>query len=65
MRERRGVGADELAGAAAMPRERIDALEIGQHDPNYDQVLALADAFHMQPSTLVIRAERLREPNDP
>jgi len=64
MREQRGMSADELAGATAMTRQRIDALETGQLDPTYELLLALAEALRIQPSALVADAEQ-RGSNEP
>lgn len=65
MREQRGMSADELAGAAGIGRERIDALETGRLDPTYELVLALAEGLDIQPSALMILAEQLKRTNEP
>jgi transcriptional regulator with XRE-family HTH domain len=65
VRERRGVSADELANTSGVPRERIAALEAGQLDPTYEQLLEIADGLSIQPSALVGLAERLRTATDP
>lgn len=64
MRERRGVSTDELANTSGVPRERIAALEAGQLDPTYEQLLEIADGLGIQPSALVSLAERLRTSTD-
>jgi transcriptional regulator with XRE-family HTH domain len=43
----------------------VDALETGQLDPTYELLLALADGLGVEPSALVILAERLKESNEP
>lgn len=59
MREQRGLAAHELASASGIDRGRIDALEAGLLDPTYEMLLALAHALGVQPSALVITAERI------
>lgn len=65
MRERRGMSADELAGAIDIGRQRIDALETGHLDPTYELLLAVAEGLGIEPSALVTLAERLKESNEP
>jgi transcriptional regulator with XRE-family HTH domain len=65
MREQRDMSADELAAAAGMSRQRIDALETGHLDPTYELLLALAEGLGIQPSALVTLAEQLKESNEP
>jgi transcriptional regulator with XRE-family HTH domain len=64
LREQRRMSADELAGAVGIDRRRIDALEAGRLDPGYELLLALADALDVQPSALVLLAERLAGSNE-
>lgn len=65
MRERKDMTAGELADAAGLPREHIEALEAGRLDPTYELLLKVTDALDAQPSTLVIFAERLATSTDP
>lgn len=60
LREQRGMSADELAGAIAIPRQRIDALERGRLDPTYELLLELAEGLGVQASAVVSLAERLK-----
>jgi transcriptional regulator with XRE-family HTH domain len=60
-RTERSIGVAELAGAAGVEPSDIRDLEDGRLDPTYDLLLALADGLSVQPSTLVLRAEALRE----
>lgn len=64
-REERGISVDQLARASAIHRQRILALETGHLDPTYEQLLALADALGVQPSALVVHAERMDAPPEP
>ncbi len=65
LREQRDMTADELASAADIDRRRLDALETGRLDPTYEMLVELAEGLDIQPSELVILAEKLKEPNDP
>ena len=65
MREQRGMSADELAGAASIARERVEALETGRLDPTYELLLALAEGLDIQPSALMILAEQLKRTSEP
>jgi transcriptional regulator with XRE-family HTH domain len=64
MREQRDMSADELADSSGILREHIDALEAGQLDPTYEQLLEIADGLGTQPSELVSLAERLQASTD-
>jgi transcriptional regulator with XRE-family HTH domain len=57
VREERGMSVSELAGAAGVERQLLDALEGGGLDPAYDVMLALADGLGVELTALVIRAE--------
>jgi len=65
LREQRGVSVEQLARASGLRRQRVHALEAGDLDPTYEQLLALADALGLQPSALVLRAEAPAAPADP
>lgn len=65
IRLQRGLTADDLAAAAGLDRQRVDALEGGAVDPSYELLLALADALGIQPSELVILAEQLGHAAEP
>jgi transcriptional regulator with XRE-family HTH domain len=60
MREQRGMGAEELADAIGMSRDRVEALETGHLDPTYELLLELADGLDTEPSALVTLAEQLK-----
>jgi transcriptional regulator with XRE-family HTH domain len=60
LREERGLGKDELAAATGSERTRIQALEAGLLDPDYELLLTLAEALGIRPSAFVIRAEELQ-----
>jgi ribosome-binding protein aMBF1 (putative translation factor) len=65
-RERRRLSPGALAVAAAADEDRIRALEQGRLDPEYELVLALADALGVRAGALVARAEQLaRESAEP
>jgi HTH-type transcriptional regulator, competence development regulator len=65
LREQRRMSPAELAGAAGVERGRIDALEAGRLDPGYELLLALAGALGVEPSALVLLAERLSRSAEP
>jgi transcriptional regulator with XRE-family HTH domain len=57
LREERGLTVAALATAAKVDPERIAAIEVGQHDPDFDLLVALADGLGVKPATLFQRAE--------
>lgn len=60
LREERGLSTEVLAAAAGIERTRIQALEAGALDPDYDLLLTLAEALGIRISAFVIRAEELQ-----
>jgi transcriptional regulator with XRE-family HTH domain len=58
LREQRGMSTNELADATGIERLRISILEAGKLDPTYELLIALAEGRGVQPSALVIRAEK-------
>jgi transcriptional regulator with XRE-family HTH domain len=58
LREQRGMSTNELADATGIERLRISTLEAGKLDPTYELLIALAEGLGVQPSALVIRAEK-------
>jgi transcriptional regulator with XRE-family HTH domain len=65
-RERCRLSPSALAAAAGVDEKRIRALERGQLDPEYELLLALADALEVPAGALVIRAEELaRDSSEP
>lgn len=60
IRAERGLSVGELAAATGVEIARVQALEAGQLDPDYELQLALAEGLGVQPSALVIRAEELQ-----
>ena len=61
-RSRRGLSVEALASAAGVQASRLQALEAGQIDPDYDLLLALAQALDIRASAFVISAEARRNP---
>lgn len=59
IRSERQITIPQLALAVDVPATRIRALEAGRLDPDYELLLALAQALHVDPSALVMRAEAL------
>jgi transcriptional regulator with XRE-family HTH domain len=57
VREERGMSAAELATAAGIEQQYLEALEGGRLDPCNDVLLALADGFGFRPSALIVRLE--------
>jgi transcriptional regulator with XRE-family HTH domain len=65
-RERCRLSPSALAAAVGVDEKRIRALERGQLDPEYELLLALADALEVPAAALVIRAEELaRDSSEP
>ena len=58
-RERRGLSQEDLAAVVGTARGAVGALERGERDPSYDELLRLADAVGMPASALVATAEEL------
>lgn len=58
-----GIGAEELAEATGVDRERLSALEAGQVDPTYELLLTLAEGLGVGASAFVVRAELLAAQN--
>jgi transcriptional regulator with XRE-family HTH domain len=62
IRQRRRMSRDALASATGIAVEQIDALERGQFDPTYHDLLAIAEGLGMEdPSGLVAIADEIRE----
>jgi transcriptional regulator with XRE-family HTH domain len=59
IRVERGLSPVELAAATGIEIARIQTLEAGRLDPDYEMLLALAEGLGVRPSTFVIRAEEL------
>ncbi|MHB8241902.1 MAG: helix-turn-helix domain-containing protein [Solirubrobacteraceae bacterium] len=60
MREQQGMDIHDLAVTTGMPRDRIEALEVGDLDPTYELMLALAKGLGTKPSALATLAEQLK-----
>jgi DNA-binding XRE family transcriptional regulator len=59
IRQERGMAVEQLAQVSGVVRARIQALELGQLNPRYELLLALAEGLGVRPSAFVIRAEEL------
>jgi transcriptional regulator with XRE-family HTH domain len=59
IRAERGLGIDQLAAMTSIPAARINALEAGELDPDYDLLLLLSGALGVSSSSFVLRAEAL------
>lgn len=57
----RSMTLDDLAAAAGIGRERLDAIVAGRFNLPFDTILALADGLDIEPSTLMNRVESLRD----
>jgi transcriptional regulator with XRE-family HTH domain len=64
-REQQGITAGELAGKAGVGKRRLQRLEAGKLDPDFELMAKLADALNTRPSTFVIRAEALKAKGGP
>jgi transcriptional regulator with XRE-family HTH domain len=58
VRERHGLSAGGLATAAGVSPARLAALEAGRLDPDFELLLALAEAIGVRPSAFFVTAER-------
>ena len=58
LRQQRSMSTKELAEATGIEPLRIGTLEAGKLDPTYELLIALAEGLGVQPSALVIRAEK-------
>jgi transcriptional regulator with XRE-family HTH domain len=61
IRARRGISQEELASRIPMHRTYLGGIERGQRNPSYTNIRRIADALHVRPSELLIRAEELEE----
>lgn len=59
LREQRGVEAGDLAAAAGVDPKRLDELENGRLDPDFQLLLGLAQPMGLRPSAFFVRAEQL------
>lgn len=60
MRQERGIGLAELATAAELDVRLVAALELGEVDPRYDVLIALAKGLGVWPSSSFVQADALR-----
>jgi transcriptional regulator with XRE-family HTH domain len=60
LRSELGLSTGELAAATGIEQARIQALEAGRFNPDYELLLALAEGLGGRPSAFVIRAEELQ-----
>jgi ribosome-binding protein aMBF1 (putative translation factor) len=59
-REQQGITVGRLAGKTGIGKRRLERLEAGKLDPDYDLLGKLADALNTKPSTFVAGAEALK-----
>lgn len=59
IREQRSMSVDALASVSGIAGERIDALERGQLDPTYEEMLTLAEGLEVDLAALLALAEEL------
>jgi transcriptional regulator with XRE-family HTH domain len=59
VRERRGLSVGELSAVTGVVQTRIQALEAGQLDPDYDLLLTLAEGIGVRLSAFMVRVEEL------
>jgi transcriptional regulator with XRE-family HTH domain len=59
LREQHRVSAGALAARAELSEADLSALESGQVDPDFELLLALAEAIGVRPSAFFVRAEQL------
>lgn len=63
VREQRGLSPSRLAAATGVEQRRIQALEAGRLDPDFELLLALADGLGLRPSAFIVRSEKLAADN--
>jgi transcriptional regulator with XRE-family HTH domain len=61
LREEQGLDPKQLADKAKMRQWRMTAVEEGRCDPDYETLLALADALGISTATLVERAKAIED----
>lgn len=61
-RNRRSLSVDALARTVRVETSRLLAVEAGELDPDYDLLIALAEALDIRPSRFVTRAEAQGNP---
>jgi transcriptional regulator with XRE-family HTH domain len=59
LREERGSSSADLASALGVHETRVQELEAGVRDPDYQLLLALARTLGVRPAELIGRAEEL------
>jgi DNA-binding XRE family transcriptional regulator len=64
-RERQDITVGELASKAGISRRRLQRLEAGRVDPDYELWAALAGALGVKPSLLAVRAGELERTEGP
>lgn len=64
-RERQEVTVEELAGKARISKRRLERLEAGKVDLDFELWLALADALHVRASSFAERARELETTEGP
>jgi ribosome-binding protein aMBF1 (putative translation factor) len=64
-REQQNITAGELAAKAGVGKRRLQRLEAGRLDPDFELLGNLADALSTKPSTFVVRAEALKAKGRP
>jgi ribosome-binding protein aMBF1 (putative translation factor) len=64
-REQQDITVGELAAKAGVSRRRLQRLEAGQVDPDYELWDALASALHVKTSALAVRARELERTEGP
>ena len=64
-REQRDMTAGELAGKAGVGKRRIDRLEAGKLDPDFELLSAVACALSVRLSVLAVRARELERTDGP
>jgi transcriptional regulator with XRE-family HTH domain len=61
LREKRGMGFHQLAGAASISVDRLASIEAGQEQVTEEEVIALATAVGINPEIALLLL-RMREP---
>jgi transcriptional regulator with XRE-family HTH domain len=59
IREQHGLSIGELSGAAGVDEARVEALEAGRLDPDFDLLIALAHGIGVRVYAFFLRAEEL------
>lgn len=65
VREQQGFSVSEIAAVSDVKESRLQALEAGQLDPDFELMLNVAESMGVRPSAFIIKVEELRAAEKP